>query len=392
MIPVHEIKPGMAFDSAVYIDDENLLVRANEPIKSTDIEKLLKWGIREVKTDGKPIAGQVIPKSQTAASAAVAVDMESLKLHGEYDQLRKRWISIRNDLRATGNILQSNLSSLIDKKIFNNHEIIDQSQKIVSAVFEVPYYALGLQNLIMSENPLIHHAVHAAVYGSILAKATNLSRPRVQELCFSMLVMDVGMSFVPKTVRNSPTSPNQEDWKSIQSHPLTSYKVLVHDAYVKTSLAVVALQHHENFDGSGYPRGLRGNQIDMFARIASIADRYAALLEDRHYRIGMLPYEAMKVILGVEGGRFDPVLLRAFLGALSMYPTGSFVELSTGEKGLVLGCSPDKPLRPLIRILRTGDDQVVDSLEFIDLDKKLSVYIVKALTAVELGFNLADEI
>ena len=384
-IQLHEIKPGMVFDSPVFIDRENLFVRANEPIKSSDIEKLLKWGISEVHTEGSAVEAVSPAPVRTA-------DTESIRLHNEYDVLRKNWTTVRNDLVATGDILKANMRLLIERKIFNNHEIIEQSQKIVTSIFQVPYYLLVLQNLVISDNPIIHHAVRASVFGAHLGRAMNLSRPRVQELFFGMLLMDAGMFFVSESIRRSPSSPNPEDWKSLRSHPLTGYKVLVNDAYVKTSLAVIALQHHENYDGSGYPRGLRENQIDLLARIAAICDRFTALLEDRYHRTGMVPYDAMRVILGSEAGRFDPILLRSFLGAVSIYPTGSLVEISTGEKGLVLGCSPEKPLRPLVRILRTADGKAVDTLDFLDLNEKSSVYIVRALTSAEMGVNIVDEI
>lgn len=382
-IKVHEIKPGMVFDSAVYIDRDNVLVRAREPIKSSDIEKLLKRGIQEVRTDGKLMEPEAPPGKS---------DSDSLRLHVDYDLLRKNWTAVRSDLISCGEILKTNLRSLIDRKIFNNHEIIEQSQKIVSNVFQIPYYLLALHNLVISDHPVVHHAVRAAVYGAHLARAINLSRPRVQELFFGMLLMDVGMFFVPDSIRRSTSSPDPDSWKSLHAHPLLGYRVLVNDAYVKTSLAVIALQHHENYDGSGYPRSLRENQIDLLARIAAICDRFSALLEDRYHRAAMLPYDAMRVILGAEAVRFDPILLRAFLGSVSIYPIGSLVELSTGEKGLVLGCAPEKPLRPLVRIMRTADGKVMDSIEFLDLNEKPSVYIVRALTPAEAGVNIVEEI
>lgn len=375
----------MVFDSPVFIDRENLFVRANEPIKSSDIEKLLKWGIKEVHTDGKPVQPENPPPARTE-------DTESMRLHSDYDLLRKNWSTVREDLVETGRILKENVRSLIERRIFNNHEIIEQSQKIVANIFEVPYYPLVLQDLVISDHPIIHHAVRAAVLGAHLARVMNLSRPRAQELFFGMLVMDLGMFLVPESIRRSPTSPNPEDWKSLRSHPLTGYRILVNDAYVKTSLAVIALQHHENYDGTGYPRGLRENQIDLLARIAAICDRYTALVEDRYHRAGLIPYDAMRVLLGAEAGRFDPLLLRAFLGAVSIYPVGSLVEISSGETGLVLGCAPEKPLRPLMRILRGPDGRPGDILQFLDLNEKPSMYIVRATTAAEVGVKISEEI
>lgn len=386
-IRVQEIKPGMVFDSPVFIDRENLLVRANEPVRSTDIERLLKNGIAEVHTEGSAVVAQV-----EAVPRARLVEQESIRIHGDYDTLRRNWNVARNDLVSTAEILRANFRTLIERKAFNNHEVIEISQKIVASLFQIPFYLLVLENLQLSESALVNHAIRAGIYGAHLGKTINLTRPRVQELFFAMLLMDVGMFLVPESVRRSPTSPNPEDWKSLRSHPLIGYKMLVNQAYVKTSLAVVALQHHENYDGSGYPRALRENQIDLLARIASIADRFAALLEDREHREGMLPYDAMRVVLGIEAARFDPLLLRAFLGGVTIYPVGSVVELSTGDRGLVLGGNVDKPLRPLVRVIRNKQGKSPANLQFLDLNQEAQIYVVRALPPGEIGFNIIDEI
>lgn len=386
-IKVQDIKPGMVFDAPVFIDRDNLLVRAHEPVRSTDIERLLKNGIAEVQTEGSLVVAQTeaIPRARLA-------EQESIRIHGDYDTLRRNWNSARNDLISTAEILRGNFRTLIERKAFNNHEVIEISQKIVTSLFQIPFYLLVLESLQLSESALVNHAIRAGIYGAHLGKTINLTRPRVQELFFAMLLMDMGMFLVPEAVRRSPTSPNPEDWKSLRSHPLIGYKMLVNQAYVKTSLAVVALQHHENYDGTGYPRALRENQIDLLARIASIADRFAALLEDREHREGMLPYDAMRVVLGIEAARFDPLLLRAFLGGVTIYPTGSIVELSTGERGLVLGGNADKPLRPLVRVIRNRQGKGPANLQFLDLNQETQLYVVRALPAQEIGFNIIDEI
>lgn len=386
-IRVQEIKPGMVFDSPVFIDRDNLLVRANEPIKSTDIEKLLRWGIGEVQTEGNP----VVPEAEPVSRPKI-VSQENLRIHGDYDVLRRNWNAVRNDLTATAGILKNNLKTLLDRKVFNNHEILEASQKIVTSLFQIPYYLLALEDLTISDDAIVNHAVRSAVYGAHLGKTINLTRPRVQELFFAMILMDAGMFTVPESVLRSPTSPNPEDWKSLRSHPLIGYKILVNQAYVKTSLAVVALQHHENYDGSGYPRALRENQIDLLARMASICDRFTALLEDRHHRSGMLPYDAMRVMLGAEAARFDPLLLRSFLGGVTIYPIGSIVEISTGEKGLVLSGNADKPLRPMLRLIRNREGKPPQQLQFLDLNQETRVYIVRALDASEINFKIVDEI
>ncbi|HMU85081.1 MAG TPA: metal-dependent phosphohydrolase, partial [Leptospiraceae bacterium] len=133
-------------------------------------------------------------------------------------------------------------------------------------------------------------------------------------------------------------------------------------------------------------------QIDELARIALIVDSYTAMIEKRNYRPGMLPYDAMRTMLSQDTARYDPKLLRAFLGKVSIYPVGSIVQLSDKRLALTLGCRPEKPLRPLLRLLRDESGLPYNKATFVDLFVSSELYIVRAVDPSVTGVDLEAEI
>ncbi len=397
-IKVTDLKPGMTFDQSVYIDPTNILVQARQELTAKDIDRLVKWGIREVETNGVLISEG---KAETAAPVAPAKaeppavqipEEERIRITSDYETMRKNKIPFRTMMKEAAELLKANFQALMDTKPFDNHAVLSVAGNIIDELSAKRYLVLALYGLRMNATWPVHHALHAGCYGTLLGVAAGYTRPKLQELMFSMLLMDIGMGKVPLHIREKASELDAAEWTSIKKHPLVGYQILTKNAKVKATLANVALQHQEAFDGSGYPQGLRAGQIEETARIAAIADSYTALIEKRPYREAALPYDAMKNMLSVQMSKFDPKLLRTFLGLLSIYPLGSLVELSNKRVGLVIGCKPGKPLRPLLRLLRDENRLPYNGLVFSDLTLETDVYIIKALEPAASGIDLESEI
>jgi len=155
-------------------------------------------------------------------------------------------------------------------------------------------------------------------------------------------------------------------------------------------LDILSLQHHEQYDGKGYPRGLKGNQINEYSRIASIADCYEAQIVQRSYRKKQLFYHAMKDLLASGVNKFDPVILRTFLSKMSVYPIGSLVQLNDGCIGLVIGSVPEKPLRPIIKLIFDKNQNKITKHIILNLLTETSLFITRALEENEKGINLYE--
>ncbi|MBV1910533.1 MAG: HD-GYP domain-containing protein, partial [Kangiellaceae bacterium] len=125
------------------------------------------------------------------------------------------------------------------------------------------------------------------------------------------------------------------------------------------------------FDGSGYPQGLQGTAIPLFARIASIVDCYDAITSDRPHRKGLSPSEAVKCLYEWRGKDFQTELIEEFIQAIGIYPAGSLVELSTGEVGVVLAEYRTRRLRPKLMMLLDKDKQLLANFSGLDLSEVL---------------------
>jgi HD-GYP domain-containing protein (c-di-GMP phosphodiesterase class II) len=151
-------------------------------------------------------------------------------------------------------------------------------------------------------------------------------------------------------------------------------------------VGVIALQHHERWDGEGYPRRLAGEAIDLGARIVSVADAFEAMVCEKPYRNSMIGYQAMKNLLSDNARRFDPEVLKAFIKTMGIYPIGSIVLLNTGAIARVIEGHSDAPLRPKIRILvdEFGNAFNNDDGEIINLLQEKSMFIARAIDPKEL--------
>ncbi len=389
MIKIENLKPGMVFSSPVYIDDENVLVRSNEPLKSSDIEKLLKWGIHVVYTDGEVITSN--PREETILkenSNKSVKDLENIKLHKDYSKFRDYKEEFSNRLVEIGVKLRANFKDLVEKKQFNNNEILLEALYLANQIVDNRFFPLYLTYPRFSDDIIVHHSIHAACYAGFLGKTANLSKIRIQDIIFSVMIMDIGMYFISPKLRQKNFPLTDEEKKIFFAHTIYGYKILTQNAYVKQPLALVALQHHENYDGTGYPKKLKKDEISLLARIAAVADRYTAMLEDRYHRKAKIPYEAMKILLSQESSHLNPVILKFFLEGLSIYPVGSLVLLSNHYKALVIQSNNKSPLRPLVRLLYDNNNKYIEELKFIDLSLDPTITIINVLNPANENINI----
>jgi len=150
--------------------------------------------------------------------------------------------------------------------------------------------------------------------------------------------------------------------------------------------AYVAYQHHENFDGTGYPQGISAEDIHLYARIAAIADLYDAITSDRPYRPAMLPHEAYEVVLGSRGTKLDPKITDIFLENVALFPVGTMVLLDTGDVGVVTKVYPKLQARPIVQLIFDKKGQKISNPDrFMDLTKELTRFIVKVFKAEEVA-------
>lgn len=228
------------------------------------------------------------------------------------------------------------------------------------------------------ESAVVLHSVNVAIYALKIGEGLGYNRDQLIDLGVAALLHDVGMVTLPPDIF-SKGQLSDTDKAALRQHPNRGHQILSRLGEDYEWLAQVALQEHEREDGSGYPQGLKGNEIHQYAKIVGVADTYAGFTRSRPERRGLLPFEAVKEILQTHKPKFDSRVVRVLLGKLSAFPIGSLVQLNSGAVGTVVETDEAYPLRPVIRILYDAQNRRIEEDRVINLREYPILHIADAI-------------
>ena len=233
-------------------------------------------------------------------------------------------------------------------------------------------------------------AVNIAILSALTANEIKLPPHRVLYAVIGAFLHDSGMFQLPVQILEKNGELTDGERKLIQNHPLLSRKIAVIGLSYPAEVGEIVVQHHERWDGKGYPYRALGNAISVGARIVSVADSFEAMVSPKPYRSPIVGYQANKNLLADNSHRFDPNILKAFILTLGVYPIGSVVRLNNGVAARISEVSAETPLRPKIQILtdEAGRAKSGDAV-FVDLQTEKGLFISKALDSDEIdGLNV----
>jgi HD-GYP domain-containing protein (c-di-GMP phosphodiesterase class II) len=172
---------------------------------------------------------------------------------------------------------------------------------------------------------------------------------------------DKSSTFLPAVLFNRPGRLTDEESEAMRVYMQKGYDYLVRAYALSASASLGVMQYHENYNGTGYPNGLRRKKISLYARIIAIADAYDALVSKRSFRTALYPSQALDMVMQQSDRKFDPDIVDVFERIIAPYPTGTLVQLKTDERCLVLRNHPDNLARPLLRVYGPYRTFVVDT-------------------------------
>ena len=268
---------------------------------------------------------------------------------------------------------QTRLKAIKSLKRLNIDDCVYIANSIVEEIRECDSMIVETINLSTYDNYTYSHSVNVDILSVILGVALGLRDDELRKLSQAALLHDIGKTCVPIEIINKPGKLTEEEYAEVKNHPRYGYNML-RDNYEVSSVARNAiLSHHENEDGSGYPRGLTSEKIHLFAKIIHIADVYDALTTKRVYKDAMNPADALEYLMGNAQRMFDKDMVATFMEYIAPYPLGVQVELSTGQKAYVIKNNRAMLSRPMVRL---------DGGATIDLLERLDITITKLLTNV----------
>ncbi len=379
-IKVSDLKEGMKFSDDVYVDGNNLLVPKDIPLKEKDLARLVKWNIQDVMTDGS-----IVSDAPAIATGAKKEGMARMAFTGNSQrEMADTYLEFQSALEVFYDHIRNN--EAVESQDIN--QLVDNILKILVDRRNdfIQYILFGLQG----ESGYVENAINCAVLSTLVAQNMNLPRHKIVLLAAGALLHDVGMLRVPKEIVQKTESLTGSELQQIKTHPVHSYRVISKEIRMPEEVGQTALQHQERWDGLGYPKGLKGKEITVFARIVAVADAFEAMVSERPYRDSMNGYAAMRAIMSDNGRRFDPEILKVFIKALGIYPIGSIVLLSDASIGRVVENHGDAPLRPRIKIMidSLGKTHFQDEGQVIDLMEDRSIFIARAVNTKELNASV----
>lgn len=220
------------------------------------------------------------------------------------------------------------------------------------------------------------HMVNCAIVAVKIGQGAGTRADELPWLALAGSLHDIGMVIVPARILNKPSALTSEERDLVRMHPDKGFRLLQGLGPEHERLANVVLQHHEREDGSGYPRGLSGDEIHEWAKIIGLADIYEALTHPRPYRPQpRSPLEVTIEIINTERHRFPGHLLKGFIQGLSTFPVGSIVRLNTSELARVAATNPAFPLRPVVEVITDSKGEKIEPPRRVDLSTHSLLYI-----------------
>jgi putative nucleotidyltransferase with HDIG domain len=240
--------------------------------------------------------------------------------------------------------------------------------EISNSVQRNPGALISLARLKTADNYTYMHSIAVCALMIALARQMQFDEAQIRNAGLAGLIHDVGKMRIPLEILNKSSKLTDAEFARMKTHPSEGYRILQESQSVSPEVMDVCLSHHEKLDGTGYPRGLKGDAISLFARMSAICDVYDAITSVRPYKNGWDPAESLHK-MSEWHGHLDMYLFRAFVKSLGIYPVGSLVRLNSGRLGVVVEQSPASLLTPKVKVFFSTKSRSRLSPEHVDLSR-----------------------
>ncbi|MGI6552348.1 MAG: HD-GYP domain-containing protein [Bacillota bacterium] len=358
-VPLEAVRPGMRVAKAVYTSEGRILLNKGAVVKPRYIRHLRNFGITALYIENSLLSD--VPFSDVVDEVTRAETVKAV---------RNFFLDVQNSHGGRAVVSTQGLRKAVNNII---DELLDQRQLMIN-----------LQDIRSMDGYTFAHSVNVCILALITGIALGLKRPQLYQLGLGALMHDIGKIFIPLGILNKKGKLTQEEMAVIREHPGKGFAVLRRQEEVSLVSALVALEHHEKYNGSGYPHSLQGNEIHLFSRIVGVVDVYDALTADRVYRKAYQPNEAYEYLAASGGGDFDFQVVNAFLRHVAAYPVGTWVKMSSGEIGVVVGNRPGFSTRPSVRIVFDREGKALPVPSQLELVRETTLMIERVVPLAEI--------
>ncbi len=338
--------------SEVY-DAHNLIMKRGTPLTKPEIIILHKLGIMTVLVNegeqDAPAAIRPLTDDEINILVSKPIDYKP----GETDKAELEKYTANSKYKQIYNV---GIDALEHADV---DTVIDVSKELSDKISSSSSILSELEDLQQGCDTVVSHSLNVATMAIAVGLAMGMKTKDIETLGAAGMLHDVGKMYIDKLILDKPAKLTDSEYEVMKTHSKIGSRKLEMNRSIDSRIRQVAMQHHENDDGSGYPNRLRHDDILLESRIIHVCDVYEAMVAKRCYKEGMLPGLAMEFVMSKCGTMFDKNVLDVFVHTVPAYKTGDRIVLSSGEHALVIHGTQKNSLRPVIRF--------EDSKEVVDL-------------------------
>ncbi len=383
-----ELQPGM------YVTDMGLspteypnVFPGSVLLKSrAEIDAIVARGYTEAFVDetksSVPVSAQtawadLIQSSIKPALSAVLPDAKTVQARVE------KAVTMYASAMETANTL---FSSLEKGKNLPMDSVYNVATSVVDSILSDDMTLATVSKLQAHDNYTFSHSVNVSVLATLFGRHLDMEQEDLHMLAIAGLLHDIGKIIIPHKLLNTARRLQDSEFEIMKQHSLAGYKKLKSAEGIPKNVKLAVLEHHERYNGTGYPYGRQGDEISLMGRILSLVDVYDALTSKRAYKPALLPYTAVSFLYAQRGQHFAPDLVDRFIQCVGVYPVGSVVVLSSDETAVVFRSNPTKPLLPVVAVV-TDASGAKRPLRMVDLAASDSLKVKACLDPLQAGIQ-----
>lgn len=346
--------PGMVIADDVYTMTNQLIISADTVVTDKVITRLKFYSIHQISISVDENEPDILPPHQ----AKTELYSEKMKRSEEFKQFS-------SSLEKSANTFRGQLTNIVE-----NNEKIDPDDllKDVNSILEHARNGAHVFDMLHSlrdhDDETFMHCINVGLISNVMGRWLHFTRRDLDTLTLCGMLHDIGKLLIPPEIMKKQDKLKEEEYETLKTHPLLGYNIL-REQSANIHVQMSAMMHHERCDGSGYPMGIKGDQIDRFAKVVMIADVYEAMTAARAYRGPLCPFEVIGIFESEGLSKFDTRCIMTFLEHVNQTYLHNNVRLNDKTEGTIVMMNPTYLSRPVIKA----------GSRYIDLSKEHDLYI-----------------
>lgn len=360
------LEPGMVIARKIYRADGKVILGEGVTLTPEYIKKLPGYGITSIYVKDER-TNEIVIEDLISDNIRISGLSECKSIN---DTLKEIYLKKNNK-----SIREDTILTMLDDV---GYRLNNLSKMLVEDFLNVKGSLLNFIDTRIQEDYIYSHMLNVTVISILIGRTLGYKYDKLVDLAKGCLVHDIGIIIgVPDEIRNKPGNLDAEEMAIVKKHPEAAFELLRKIRTFNITSAHISYQHHERYNGSGYPRGLKGNEIIEYGAIVAVADVFDAITNNKVYKLRVLPDKAREFLMAAEGTFFAPYIVEAFLSRIPAYPVGTSVILTNGCSGVVARQNENLN-RPIIKILNDSGIEHETGYE-LDLLENNSVLISKIM-------------